>query len=97
MWYGEERYHDRLQKGLCVYCGKKEATTRPDGTKLHSCDECRERRNANKQFHRLNKRRRLKHGDPVEIVGSYVKCKNCDVRINEYYYYCPWCGAEQRR
>lgn len=35
-------YSERRARGVCVICGRRPPTVLPDGTKMASCDECRE-------------------------------------------------------
>lgn len=96
MHYYKTLYHERLQAGVCVYCGKNKSSIAPDGTVMSSCEECREKRNELKRRYRAKKRKKLiSETDPVELYPKKTPCKACRVNINVLYYYCPWCGAKQ--
>lgn len=85
-------YAERRAKGICVMCGRRQPTIKPDGSKMSTCEVCRERHNRYRRNMRARKAGKL--AKRVEIEKS-VSCKSCQVRINESYYFCPWCGAKQ--
>lgn len=97
MHYDTTSYHERLNAGVCVYCGKNKPSVAPDGSLMRSCEECRDKRNEYKRKYRAKKRgeQASRETDPVELSVKKVRCKACRVYINALYYFCPWCGAKQ--
>lgn len=90
-------YAERRARGVCVICGRRPPTVLPDGTKMASCDECREKQNRYKRNMRARKAGKLaEHFDPVVGLEKSIRCKNCKILINELYYFCPWCGHQQQ-
>ena len=90
-------YAERRARGVCVICGRRPPTVLPDGTKMASCDECREKQNRYKRNMRARKAGKLaERTDPVVGLEKSIRCKNCKILINESYYFCPWCGHRQQ-
>lgn len=84
-------------KGLCVYCGRRKARLKKDGTYALRCDKCNERsrRYSAKYYAKMNSNVKRRRGGKHVYPGTEeVRCPECGIFIRRDFYYCPWCGTE---